>query len=68
MSVLQMSQGNQRTKCSEDRSLNTQPSKTSLIKPFMMGHQNGMSSNMLRSVGIQVASIQQDATRIRSLN
>ena len=42
--------------------------KTSMTRSFMTGHQWGTFANMLRTVESQGTSIQQGATRIRSLN
>ena len=57
-----------RVKTSSGRPSSTQPTKTSMTRCFMMGHQWGMPSYMLRIVGSQGASIQCHVTRIRSLN
>ena len=58
----------QRVEYINGRPLSMQPTKTSVIRFFMMGHWWGTPSNMLRTVGSQGASIQHVATRIRSGN
>ena len=65
LSMQHMSLSSQRVKCCNGRPLHTQHTKTSMIRSFMMGHQWGMSSNMLRTVGSQGTSIQHGATRIK---
>ena len=45
-----------------------QPTKMSLTRSFKIEHQQGISSNMLRTVESQGTSIQQGAIRIRNLS
>ena len=57
----------QKLKCSNGRSLSTQPTESYVLISLTMGHGWG-SSNMLRTVWSQGPSIQHSATRIRSQN
>ena len=50
LSVQHTSLSSQRDICRNTRPLSTQPTNTCLIRFFTIGHQWGMSSNMLRTV------------------
>ena len=66
--VQHASLSSQRAKCRYGRPLSTWPTETFMTRSFMIGHDQGTSANMLRTVGSQGASIHHGATRIKSLS
>ena len=67
LSAQHTSLSSQRVKWSDCRPLSIWPTEASMIRFFMMRHQWGIPSNILRTLGSQRASTEQGATRIKCL-